>query len=183
MSTVTHLMTAEEYALQASTAAPTELVQGEIVETNLPVPRHGQICSRLNRILGSFVDEHRLGHLVANDAGIVTERNPDTVGGADFWYVSYDRIPPGPLPSHYLTVAPEIVLEVLSPPDRPAAVLRKVAEYLDAGVRVVCLLDPQNETVRLYFPDREEQLFSAADDLTLEPHLPGFRVAVARLFE
>src|SRR5690606_22588765 len=108
---------------------------------------------------------------------------PDTVRGADLWYISYDKVPPGPLPSHYLTVAPEIVFEVLSPTDRPAYTFRKIAEYLDAGVAAVCVLDPPNETVRLYFPDRDEQLLSAADDLTLEPQLPGFRVAIARLFE
>ena len=62
-----------------------------------------------------FCDEHNLGHVVSNDSGVVTERDPDTVRGADVAFYSYGRVPPGPFPRGYLAVAPELVFEVRSP--------------------------------------------------------------------
>src|ERR671927_217932 len=93
------LLTAEQYARLPDTGVPTELVRGKVVEMNVPTPRHGQICSKVDRLVGNFADEHRLGHVVVNDSGVVTERDPDTVRGADAAFYSYARVPPGPLPS------------------------------------------------------------------------------------
>ena len=74
---------------------------------NVPFPRHGQICTKIIRLLGNHVEEQKLGHVVANDSGVVTERGPDTVRGADVAYYSYRRVPPGPFPQrNYLTAVP-----------------------------------------------------------------------------
>src|ERR1700758_5137292 len=115
MATVETLLTAEEYRLLPDNGQPTELVRGRIVPLNMPYPRHGEICSRVDRLVGFYVDEQRLGRLVTNDSGVVTERGPDTVRGADIAFYSYQRIPPGPLPQGYLDVLPEAVFEVRSP--------------------------------------------------------------------
>ena len=85
MATATQLITAEEYARLPDRGVPTELVRGEVITMNPPYVRHGQLCSKLDRIVGSYVDDHDLGHVVCNDAGIVTERDPDTVRGGDVW--------------------------------------------------------------------------------------------------
>ena len=88
MATAEALLTAEEYALMPDNGRPTELVRGRIISMNMPYPRHGQICCKIGRIVGNFVDENDFGHFVTNDSGIVTERNPDTVRGADAAYYS-----------------------------------------------------------------------------------------------
>jgi Uma2 family endonuclease len=183
MPTAAQLMTAEEYARLPDLGRPSELVHGEIVEMNLPVPRHGQICSRIVRLIGEFVDERALGHLLANDAGILTQQDPDTVRGADVCYISFEKLPPGPLPDRYLDVPPDIVFEVLSPTDRRAIVLKKVAEYLEMGVPVVCVVDSPAETVHLYFAEQPEVTLSAEEELTFPQQLPGFRIPVKSLFE
>jgi Uma2 family endonuclease len=184
MSTTTAaLITAEEYARLPDNGRPTELVRGRLVEMNMPAPRHGQICSKVARILGNYADEHDRGHVLTNDSGVVTERDPDTVRGANISFYSYDRVPKGPLPPGYLTVVPELVWEVRSPSDRWSLILRKVAEYLDAGVLVVCVLDPQTETAHLYYPDQPSQILTADQELTFPTILPGFRVVVRRFFE
>lgn len=161
---------------------PTELVRGEVIRMNIPVPRHGQVCGRIDRLIGNFVDANRLGHVLTNDSGIITERNPDTVRGGDVWYISYSKISAGPLPSGYLEVAPDIVFEVLSHSDRRSRLYRKIGEYLALGVSVVCVVDPRNETVQLCTEDGEVNL-SSSDDLTFPEQLPGFRVSVQALFQ
>lgn len=183
MATATQLITAEEYARLPDRGVPTELVRGEVITMNPPYVRHGQLCSKLDRIVGSYVDDHDLGHVVCNDAGIVTERDPDTVRGGDVWYISYTKVPKGPLPADYLASAPDVVFEVLSEHDRWSNVYAKVSEYLAVGVAVVCTVDPRDETVRLYFPDQPECVLTSADELTFPNQLPGFSVPVRRLFE
>lgn len=183
MATATQLITAEEYARLPDRGVPTELVRGEVVEMNMPYPRHGQVCSRIDRIVGAFADDHDLGHVMCNDAGIITERDPDTVRGGDVWYISYQKAPKGPLPNHYLSAAPDIVFEVLSEHDRWSNVYAKVSEYLAIGVAVVCAVDPRDETVRLYFSDHPETVLTSADELTFPNQLPGFSVPVQHLFE
>src|SRR5207247_6258383 len=101
---------------------------------NVSTPRHGEICVKVVRILGRFLDDNDVGHLVSNDSGVVTERDPDTVRGGDVAFYSYERVPRGPLPRGYLQVVPELVFEVRSPTDRWGQILTKVGEYLEAGV-------------------------------------------------
>ena len=104
--------------------------------------------------------------------------------GADVAYISYERRPRGPLPrDSYIPEVPELVFEVRSPTDRWSKVIIKVGEYLEAGVKNVCVLDEQTHTARVYSADEPEQILGADDELTFPDTLPGFSVRVAQLFE
>src|SRR5439155_12408111 len=92
------LLTAEEYEKLPDRGIPTELVRGRVVEMNIPAPRHGEICVNVIALINPHVRANKFGRLVSNDGGVVTERGPDTVRGADVAFYSYARIPPGPLP-------------------------------------------------------------------------------------
>jgi len=183
MATPTHLITAEEYAKMPDLGVPTELVRGEVVEVNIPKPRHGEVCSTANWLLKSYVKENHLGRVTCNDAGIITERDPDTVRGGDVWFISYSKIPQGPLPQEYLEIAPDIVIEVKSVFDRWYEIHGKAAEYLAAGVPVVCVLDPATETARLYYADEPEVIRSGDELVEFPDQLPGFSVSAAAFFE
>ncbi len=177
------LMTAEEYARRPDPGRLEELVRGRIVPLSQPNRRHGQICSKADRIFGNFAEDHDLGHVLSNDAGVITQRDPDTVRGADIAYYSYSRLPKGPLPDNLGPEVPELVVEVRSPSDRWPKVLAKVVEYLDAGVTVVVVLDDESRTATLYFSDRLSLTLKSDDELTLPDILPGFAIAVRRFFE
>ena len=83
MSTTETLLTAEEYARLPDNGRPTELVRGRVIEMNPPAPRHGQVCFRVGRIVAEFAEAHGIGQIICNDSGVITERDPDTVRGAD----------------------------------------------------------------------------------------------------
>lgn len=177
------LMTAEEFARRPDPGHPEELVRGRIVPMTMPKPRHGETCSQVVMLLKSFVSEHSLGRILSNDTGVVTVRDPDTVRGADVCFCSYARVPKGPLPDRYLDVAPELVVEVLSPSDRWPRVLAKVAEYLDAGTTAVVVLDDERRVAHVYRQTGPAPVLGETDELTLPDVLGDFRVPVARLFE
>jgi Uma2 family endonuclease len=98
-STAQSLTTAEEYLeLACQTDKPTELVRGRMVVMNPPFPWHGYVCGKVDRIIGGFIETNDLGYPVTNDGGIITERDPDTVRGADVAFYSYKRVPKGTMP-------------------------------------------------------------------------------------
>src|SRR5271165_7320863 len=82
------LLTAEEFAQRPDPGHPEELVRGRIVPMPMPKPRHGQLCGRAYFLLYGYIDAHDLGHLLCNDTGVITERGPDTVRGADISFYS-----------------------------------------------------------------------------------------------
>ncbi len=182
-SVTTHLLTAEEFAERPDPGYPEELVRGRIVPVPMPNPRHGQICGRAYFLLRVHVDAQDLGHLLSNDAGVITERGPDTVRGADISFYSFTRVPKGPLPDRYLDTPPDLVVEVLSPSDRWPKVLAKVAEYLDAGTTVVIVLDDKRRQAQIYRADGTTRLLDAEEELSIPDLLGDFRVRVGRFFE
>ncbi|MEX2561423.1 MAG: Uma2 family endonuclease [Pirellulales bacterium] len=183
MATTEALLTAEEYARLPDAGRPTELVRGKVVMMNAPGFDHCWICNRIGQLLASFVYLHRLGHVLNNDSGVVTQRSPDTVRGADVAFYSYQRVPKGPRPKVYPGIAPELVFEVLSPDDRPRKVVEKVAEYLHAGVLCVCVVDPKRRTVVTHHPDGPERTLTADENLEFPAVLPGFSCPARHLFE
>lgn len=177
-----HLLTVEEFTRLPDVGRPTELVRGRIVEMNLPTPRHGQVCAEVSRLLGNHVRNGQLGRVTTNDSGIITERNPDTMRGADVAFYSHTRVGKGQLPEGYLETVPDLVFEVFSESDRWSELLAKVAEYLDAGVRAVCILDPSDETAYLYRGDQPVRILTSTQDFNLPEVTGDFRVQVADFF-
>jgi Uma2 family endonuclease len=183
MATAEVLLTAEEFYRLPDDGQPKELVRGRIVPLSIPAPRHGYYCGNVVQIVGAFARQHDLGRVMSNDSGVITEREPDTVRGPDVSYYSYLRLPKGPLPDGYLTVSPEIAFEVRSPGDRWKKILAKVLEYLNAGVSVVCVLDPQTQTLTVYREDELQQVLTVDDELFLPELHPDFRVPVRQFFD
>ena len=176
-------LTAEEYGKLPDNGRPTELVRGRIVEMNRPFTSHGYYMQRIVYLLTQFVEPHGLGRVVCGDAGVVTQRDPDSVRGPDVAFYSYQRIPRGPLPEGYWPTSPELVFEIRSEDDRWKDVIQKVGEYLNANVLTVVVVDPVPKRVHLFSADHETTILNIADKLTFPDVLPGFDVVVGRLFE
>jgi Uma2 family endonuclease len=176
------LLTAEEYAVLPDDGRRTELVKGVVVEMPQPGFRHGKICNRVGRIIGNYADEHDLGHVLNNDSGVVTRRGPDTVRGPDVSYYSFTRVPKDESPESYPSVPPELVFEVKSPSNRVIDMTNKANEYLTAGVLIVCILDPETESIGVFTSDELPRRYSNGDELTLPGVLPDFRVPVRQFF-
>jgi Uma2 family endonuclease len=177
------LMTAEEFGARPDPGHPEELVRGRIVDTPPPDRRHGYVCLKAGRILGDFVDRGDIGRAFSNDSGIITERGPDTVRGADVCVYSFAQLPKGPLAAGYGPEIPELVVEVLSKNDRWRDVYEKVGEYLRVGVDLVIVLDPDPLTAHLFSADVPPRTLVSEDELILPPPFDGFRERVGRFFD
>jgi Uma2 family endonuclease len=178
------LLTIEEFIALPASGRPTELIRGRVVEMNPPYSYHGYVCGKVTLIIGGFIQANHLGYVTSNDSGVITERDPDTLRGADFTFHSYAKVPKGKLPKRgYIDVAPDLIAEVRSPSDSWKYVLAKVADYLNAGVVVVCVLDPERETATVYRADQPEVTLAKEESLEIPDLLPGLSAKVKQFFE
>ncbi len=182
-ASATPLLTAEEFANLPDPGFPQELVRGRVLDMPVPGPRHGYVCSNAAGILRDFVKSRGLGRVMGNDTGVITERGPDTVRGADVSFYSFARFPKGALPAALGPQIPELIVEVRSPSDRWREIHEKVSEYLKSGVLAVVVLDPAAETAHLWTPDDPPRALAASDEFALPAILEGFRVRVGEFFE
>jgi Uma2 family endonuclease len=183
MTTTTgKLITAEEFSQMPGPedGSKQELVRGVIITMPPPGGRHGACCSRVDRRIGAFVEEHTLGTVCANDTGFVSERDPDTVRGPDVAYWSRQRLPE--VPKGYIEIEPDLIVEVVSPNDHYARIQKKVEHYLDKGVRLVWVADPEDRSVTVYRPGQKMTVLGENETLSGADVLPGFSCRVADLF-
>ncbi len=131
---------------------------------------------------GVFVRQHHLGKVMAGEVGIITQRDPDTVRGADVAYVSKERLAHAKTDG-YLDVAPDLVVEVVSPHDRWTEINEKLGEYLACGVRAVWIIDPRTQRITCYQPSSAVRVYGKDNTLAEPVILPGFSVPVRELFE
>jgi Uma2 family endonuclease len=171
------LMTAEELLHTSIPDRRTELVKGILVVREPAGDRHGRVTMNLTIRLGTYVERAAAGQLFAAETGFTLSRAPDTVRAADIAFVRRERLSE-PIPG-FPELAPDLVVEVLSPGDRPGEVLAKVADWLSAGVRLVWIVDPERRLARVYRRDGSETTVTADGALDGEDVLPGFSCPLA----
>lgn len=157
-----------------------ELIDGRIVPMSPAGDEHGYVEFNLGAELRAFVRQHNLGWVLGGEVGIYIHRNPDRVRGADIVFVSRERLPA--LTGKFLEVAPELVVEVMSPNDTWEGVREKLADYFSIGVAQVWIVEPRNRNVLVYQSSTDLQEFGAGDTLVSEGVLEGFRLDIAALF-
>lgn len=159
----------------------TELVRGVLQVREPAGYRHGTVAFALALAIGNHVRSHGLGQLVAAETGFKLQSNPDTVRAPDLAFIRADRLP-AQAPPGFAEFAPDLVVEVLSPDDRPGEVLAKVADWLGAGTRLVWVVDPDRMAARVYRADGSESVMGIDGWLDGEDLLPGFTLELRSLF-
>jgi Uma2 family endonuclease len=181
-ATATKLITGEDLAAMGNIGR-CELIEGRIVMLSPTGSQHGSIELNFGEALRAFVKPRQLGSVMVGEVGIYTHHNPDTVRGADALFISKERLAQTKS-SSYLDVAPELVVEVmLSPDDRWLAVMDKLEEYFQVGVKLVWVAKPKDRVVYAYRSLTDVRQFTSNDALPGDEVLPGFSVPVSGLFE
>lgn len=174
------LITAEEFAAMPDDGRLTELVRGRIVEMPSPKPIHGYYRLNIGSVIREWVRARKLGRVVSNDSGVITERDPDSMRGPDVAYYSFQTVPDGPLNQEYWP-SPDLAFEVMSEHDRWSELTAKAGEYMRAGVKVVCILDPGEAVLAVYRPDQSPQRLGIEESLTIPELFPEWSVTVKEL--
>ncbi len=155
------------------------LIRGVLYRMSPPMGPHGLIANEAGRRIGNFVKERDLG-AVYNQSGFILDRDPDVLLEPDIAFVQRARFPEDS--RGYPALAPDLVVEITSPSQSGPSIEEKTALYLEAGVRLVWIIDPIHRAVRARRPDGTDRLLSEHDELDGEDVLPGFRLPISELF-
>jgi Uma2 family endonuclease len=159
------------------------LIRGELTTMPPTGGEHGVRAFKIALQFGKFLGAHPIGVGLGAGTGFRVAHDPDTVLAPDCAFVRADRIPPVKDRKKFWPLAPDLAVEVLSPSDLASEVLEKIDEWLEAGTRLVWVIDPEKKRVTVYAPGRQPRTLRAADTLSGEDVLPGLELAVADIFK
>ena len=183
-SPATTILTEAEFLTRHGDESHIDLIDGVVVRYPMPGLKHGVVGVRFASRLLAYVDERKTGRVAINDTFVRVGTDPDRVRGADVLFLSHAKLPAdAEIPDGVCPVAPEFVAEVKSPSDTWLNAFTKVLDYLDAGVRVVLVLDPGTKSASVFRADALQETFLAGSDLVIPDLFPGFAVPVAPLFQ
>ena len=159
-----------------------ELVGGKLVEK--PVSALASfVAAVVSRLIGDFVERHGLGF--AFDPDLTYQcfpTDPNLVRRPDVSFVRRGRFEGNQFPEGHVRIAPDLVVEVLSPNEKAYDVDEKVDEYLAAGVRLIWIINPESRAVRVDGSNKPSVVLRENDSLDGGQVLPGFSVSIRDIF-
>src|SRR4051812_38835109 len=159
-----------------------ELVDGHLVERNMSA-LSSWVAGRLYRHLDTHVDEQQLGWAFPEGTGYQCfPAAPDKVRKPDVSFIRSDRFPADAWTEGYLSIPPDLAVEVISPNDLAWEVDQKVAEYFGVGVPLVWVVHPEARAVRVHRVAGPVSWLREQDQLEGENILPGFHCRVSAIF-
>jgi Uma2 family endonuclease len=159
-----------------------ELIDGELVEVTPAADEPSSTGMTIGYLLVQHVRPAGLGRVYGADGGFVLFPDRNTVLVPDVAFVTKERAPKGEARKKFPRLAPDLAVEVLSPSDRMADALAKVAMYLQAGTQLVWLVNPTTRTVVVFRSALDPVTLGESDTLDGGDVLPGFSVPVAEIF-
>jgi len=177
------LITAKDFETICHQFEPCELVRGEVLKLSPGGMPHSRISSTITYLLAHWARGRRCGRVYTNEAGLITESDPDTVRGADVAYFSYQRLPKAAEPQGFSRTPPELVVEVLGKGQGWREFVEKAGEYPRMGVDRVWIVDGDSHRVHVFRPDAEPVILDESATLTDDAILPGFSCRVSEFFE
>ncbi len=177
------LLTADEFLrLCERRIVRGELVKGVVRETLPAGGEHSEIKIALASTLAGHVRPCRVGR-ISIGAGVLLERNPDTVREPDVAYFSAVTLPLDLKVRGFYEVVPDLVVEVVSPNDSPQYVAERVTMWLRHSVSLVWAVYPVARTVAAHPQDGPALVYMEDDELDGGNVLPEFRCAVRDILD
>jgi Uma2 family endonuclease len=177
------ITTAEQLLSARHEESRLELVKGDLIVMSPASSEHGRIASRILIRLGTHVETNDLGETFAAETGFLIESDPDTVRAPDAAFVSYERMSEVDQSVAYLPLAPELVVEVISPNDSSSDVEAKAEQWLGAGSMIVLVADPKNETFRIYRSKSEIQVLHSGETFSSGSVCQNWQLSVNDVFK
>lgn len=180
------LMTTEQLLTLPEDGMERWLIRGQWRERPMSYRNrfHSRAMARVGYLLEAWLEQQPRprGSVLTGEVGVRLRRDPDSTVGIDVIYVSSEVEARQPDDTTIIEGVPVLAVEILSPDNTMEEIDEKIEEYLQAGVPLVWIINTRQRTVTVHRPNQEPELVYVRQELSGEPHLPGFRVPVAELF-
>ena len=182
MATQTKLITVEELLNMPDDGYRYELVRGELRKMAPAGQYHGEHAGTVFVSLHIYVRTNGLGKTYAAETGFKIDSNPDHVRAPDAAFVSRERLEAIGEGPGYWPAAPDLAIEVISPSDRYTEAAEKVRDWLEAGTRMVVMVNSRRREVTVYLPSEVPIILTENDVLDGGDVVPGWTIPVREIF-
>jgi Uma2 family endonuclease len=176
-------VTSDEFLTHPAAAGSNELVRGEIRAMTPASGAHGVIAGTIFAALNAFVEARQLGLCFPDNTGFLLPGLRDTVRSPDVAFVTQRQLPKEGIGSGWLSVSPDLVVEILSPNETASELEEKIRDYHAAGTHLFWIVDPALRIVSIRSASAPERWLREGDTLDGGDILPGFALPVTRLFD
>ena len=159
-----------------------ELVNGYPVEKPMGA-KASETTVGMMVTVGAYIRLNKLGHVYDSETGYQCFPNSArTVRKPDMSFVAKGRLPDDKSPGGHIKIAPDLVVETISPNDLYEEVETKVAEYRSAGVRLIWIVSPTSRTVMVRRLDGSCSEVNDSGNLNGEDVVSGFNCELIKIF-
>ena len=191
MELQTRPLTIEEFMQRFSDEGPFEYIDGEFVPMSPQVAGSSDCAGLLYHSIQIVILPRKQGKAFIETTFVLTLDNPDWVRGSrvpDVMYYRAERFEPfaaehpdwrtRPIP-----LVPDFAAEVVSPSDKFSDVIDKVQRYLEDGVQLVWVLDPQQKSIIVYRAgSNQSTTYAGEDTVSAADVIPGFELKLSDLY-
>lgn len=173
--------TATDGDLEKSNGPTCELIDGVLVEKAMG-DRESMLGVYIGRLISNHIAQDDLGVVLGSDGFI--RMGEGLVRAPDVTFIPWSAFPNGEIPEDeaYWSVAPGLIVEVLSPGNTRAEIDRKMNEFFAVGCKLAWVIDPRAKTAKVYTSAKRFKELDATGTLDGGKVLPGFKLPLAELF-
>jgi len=181
------LLTLEEFlAIVPEEKVERDLIRGELKERPMTKRNrfHAKAEASVTYVLKAWLisQPEPKGELYSGEVGCILRHDPPSSVGIDVAYFSAEAVAAQTDATSLVDGVPLLAVEILSPSDKHEDIVAKIDLYLEVGVAVIWVLDPDFKTVTVYGNGAEPQLFNLNQSIAESPFLPGLNLPVKELF-
>jgi Uma2 family endonuclease len=182
VATAKSRVTADEF-MALPGAGNYELVEGALSERKFIGAHASYVAGRIIYLLNLLIERTGGGWVLDSETTFRCFASPDTLRRPDVSFIRLGRLKDERLPEGYMTIPPDLAVEVISPSNLAYEVQEKVLEYREAGVRLVWVVYPNTRRVQIYDPSGLVDELDESDTILGEDAVPGFACLVAEFFK
>ncbi|MBE9144177.1 Uma2 family endonuclease [Planktothrix mougeotii] len=181
VQTPTKSLTLEEFLQLPETTPASEYIDGKITQKLMPQGEHSAIQTELATAINAVLKHQRIARAFSELRCNFGGRSivPDV---SVFTWESIPRQENGRV-SNLFNLAPNWVIEILSPEQSQTKVIKNILHCLQHGTQMGWLIHPEEQTIFVYYPQRQPEVFDQPERLLPVPDFAGqLELKVEELF-
>ncbi len=171
----------EEFLALPETKPASEYIDGKIIQKPMPKGKHSTIQTEMSTAINVALKPQKIARAFSELRCTFAGRS--TV--PDVTVFTWDRIPRddnGEIADSF-QAAPDWTIEILSPEQSQTRVTKNILHCLDNGTQLGWLIDPQEQSVLVYFQGQQFAFFEAETDILPVPNFAkAFELTIGDLF-
>lgn len=171
----------EDFLKFEETEPASEYFDNQIIQKTMPQGKHSRIQGKLTNVINNVTENQKIALALPELRCTFAGKSivPDVV------VLTYEHIPRdenGDI-SNLISTAPDGMIEILSPEQNHSKVIKKILRCLEQGCQLGWLIDPEEKTIFVYFPDQKMAYFEAEKDLLPIPEfIPELSLTLGEIF-